>query len=577
MSKRVKREEINFIKEKIHLHSPEVELQSVTFYHIPQFASLRGFVDFFDCIPELSVWLKKIQNWPEPQKGHILLVIHGLMKVGKTAVLKLIPHILPNYFAHFQCCFISFEMFPKTSVFDFLKRFYYHLGTWMFDTFRYSIPILIGGESVETFKQAIERMLTTISKNYEGHVFYLFDDVQRWFQLLNADLDPSVVNFFKNMVGNYPKQYFVITGNGMATTWSVFLETSTEDGFGKSIFSFEIPSICHRSTMEWCGTKLKTQELVSYAKNPAQLIFLNLKLLNSKKNPSNVKELEHFIQTEVDTKYIEEFLQDVFPLIQKSTPTVRQHLRRLALGISTEPPKDNWKYYLNNFANSYTPVTGFKLIQWNTETNNAPLDPNIKHFIGLKSSLFSIFLSIFINSDGKINECSITEWNEYKCLPLLLYHNNIVDDVSNIGSLCDSIEALWLGKEFEDSKTKSNCHTLERVCKSLFFTHNYILDINSYSHHQWFQLVLNYAQKKFQLDEKQNAFQKFMQNIIETKDTKFDYWYCTLFKLTRIYCFSQMHDLVARKLIVEVFPPWIIELVNQLTKEISFLHTTITP
>lgn len=569
MAKRVKREhQFDLKKEEIFPNSNDENLKRVCFYPGTQnqFQWLGGFLDYFDCISQLENWLKKVQTFKLNTKGHPLLVINGLVKVGKSAVLELIPFILPKHFPKFEVCSISFLAYSIETAYDFFQQFYAELYNWAFKTFQIPVraPVI---DSVQGYQVAIEDLIDEISKKYDGYVFYLFDEIQRWFLLTKEEIRRSeAFAFFKILVGDYDKQYFIVTGSGMATAWNGFLKAPPHGHrLANTITSIDIPEICDSQIMEWCVRKLNMTDFIHYVKNPAQLVFLKIKLFSIKITSS----IDDFIRKEVDVKYIEEFILDMIPLLQEVDETNRKYMRALALGIATEPPKGIFRHYLNNFVNQNIPINDLNsLNNWNIETNNSPLPQDINHFIGLRSSQFSSLVTMFINPDGILNKDVLNEWKSNFVLPISISQFKNTDFVAIVGSLCENINGEWERNPVNDP----NHQLIEDTCQKIFNKYQYVLNVNTYVNIPWFQCVYKNAYQQFTKDKRYNNWDVIDKNIIQPKNGTFNYWYCTLFKLSRNYLFHQVSDLSARIALVKTFPPWIFELIEELMKNVSALN-----
>jgi len=573
MNKKVKREGGSFKDSGkiIFENDPNPEFREIIFYPSSKFDPLGGFIDYYQCVPQLEFWIKQVQNWFQNKKGHPLLVINGFVKVGKSTVLDIIPQLLPDYFTDFQICRLSFEIFPIKTAFDFFTQLYDSLSRWSLINLKVQV-ILPLQQTIGAYKVAIIDLLATISKQYAGTVFYLFDEIQRWFQLPFDELEKAVVfAFFKDMVGNYERQYFVVTGSGMATAWNAFLKAPPNGHrLANTIISLDIPELCNESTLKWCATKLSNSDhLLPFVKNPAQLIFIHIKLSTTVKVPSNDDELDKFIQNEIDEKYIEEFVQDMLPLLEKIDKAQRVYMRQLALGIATDTPKGIWSHYLNNFVDDKIPIDEIHSDMWKTETNNTPIDQKLKYFVGLRSSLFSTLMKMFINSDGELNPSTLREWNTNNRFPISIRQYRLLDDLYQIASKCENINPVWKGTPINDP----TCQTIENECTALFKQYNFELNLNSYQHHKWFQVVFTYAQQQYQAKPLHNNYDQIDKNIINhTRGPTFNFWYCTLLKLTRNYLAHKGSDFAARKTLVDNLPSWTPELITVLAKKIPDLN-----
>lgn len=251
---------------------------------------------------------------------------------------------------------------------------------------------------------------------------------------------------FKDMVGNSERQYFVVTGSGMATAWSAFLNAPPHGhALASTIFSINIPELCHKPTLEWCAPQLNAEKLLPFVTNPAQLIFFYLQYSSAQVTLSSDDDLNRFIDEEIDRKYVQEFVQDLLPLlnqlVKEGNTTTFVSMRRLAVGIGTETPKGECSDYLKHFLTNI-PIDQVHLDLWNSETNNAPLPPNLQHFIGLRSRLFSTLVKIFITPNGNINATAEREWINKKRLPISVSQFQFVDGLFAVSSTCEKINPV---------------------------------------------------------------------------------------------------------------------------------------
>jgi len=504
------------------------------------FRPLPGFVDYYECIPLLRQWCAKLQEWESQfpnTKGHLLCVVNGFVKVGKSAVLDLIPEVVPSYFQDFHICQLSFESYSRKTALDFLSNLFTDIEYWARTELNLSIPPPIDKTSLSSVRKSIVYALMFISGNYNGKVFYLIDEVQRMFQLPKEELDASsMFAYFKELVGNYQRQYFVVTGSGMATAWNAFFKAPANGHrLANTIFQIDIPEKCDDlKILEWCVENTSDKDfgipnLTNYFANPAQFVFMWLKINAAKKRPTNEQELNDLLQTEVDTKYLQEFVDDTIPLLSHSLADDRKYLCELVLGITQMQPY-GYSDYLKPFIEQVPTAQNAKL--WNAEHPTEAL-PN-GSFVHLRSNQFSALVTMFFSADGTIIENVLAQFTGHKSLPISIYKWNMKNAVSYLGSLCEGINPTWKGKPFQDPNDEQVCKVVERICGQVFSKHNLQLDCNTYLTHSWFQLVFHHPASALNY----NAIET---NVLNNPNRKpiYSYWYCTLLKLSQNLLFHR--------------------------------------
>jgi hypothetical protein len=109
------------------LDTREINNCQIVFHPIPGFGIFEGFVDHFNCLPQLQRWIENVKNAKSQETDVSTLIITGIVKVGKSTVLDLIPYLLEQqHFAYgnFKICRICFEYFTRDNAVNFFQRLY---------------------------------------------------------------------------------------------------------------------------------------------------------------------------------------------------------------------------------------------------------------------------------------------------------------------------------------------------------------------------------------------------------------------------------------------------------------------
>jgi len=278
---------------------------------------------------------------------------------------------------------------------------------------------------------------------------------------------------------------------------------------------------------------------------------------------------------EVDTKYLQEFVDDTVPLLSQSGADERKYLCELVLGITQKKP-----YGLSNYLKFFVDEipTAQNESVWRAEQLD-PTEPLPKGtFFRLRSSKFSSLVTMFFSADGTMREDVVAEFTGNKSLPITIYKWNMKCAINYLGSLCECINPTWKGIRIQDAYQQQGCtktaveclqdeqicNDIERICGEVFSNNNFQLDHNTYLTQSWFQLVFNYPGNT----ANHNVFEA---NVLNNPNRKhnYGYWYCTLLKLSRNYLSHKSAVEKATQDFIAVMPNWTHELLVQLMKSIQ--------
>jgi len=224
--------------------------------------------------------MKEVRDEEDATRGNTTLFINGQHKTGKSTVLDIIPDLLEKVevFPEYKICQINFYDFPSTDRNSFLRKFYIALISFARTELNLEFSFNFLDSSAERWAIEIGSLMQQISKKYNGKVFYLLDEVQRWFQ---APMIPDDANVFKSITA-HKNQFFAITGSGMATTWNAIIEMRAHSfELFTCLYKINVPYKSSTELMNFCLEKLgikdenekKLWTNNTYIQNIAEIFF----------------------------------------------------------------------------------------------------------------------------------------------------------------------------------------------------------------------------------------------------------------------------------------------------------------
>jgi hypothetical protein len=410
-------------------------------------------LDYCDLVGQFEIWLEKIsKNFPPPYPH---CVMDGIVKIGKsTAVNVLLPRLIASRGIPHVIHQVSFEDYPTKSSLDFCCKL------------KASLEIFAGDQGVQlgslssmqptslgACQEIVKSILCKISENFTAKKifgFFIWDEIQRWFQGPATDLG-EMHSFFKAVVSsdnrNRSNQFFVVTGSGMITACNAYSRIKPNGHtILESSHRIHILPNSDDAVVDLLLKQVKTTypdfekdrnfsfgDLLSKvgSKSPATICYV---LALSVRNPE--QSLDQLCMT-YEKKLYDEFMSDLAPMLDQLTKGQCKLLRDLANGIAIKKVEGWHAPFFDGFVKEY-PRNEIEAV-WQAECSGPPPDKTF----GFIASHFTNMVSLLISKDGSKNVELIAAWTNNATLPSI-YKHRFLEGLGDVGEdIASKVPNTW--------------------------------------------------------------------------------------------------------------------------------------
>ena len=400
-------------------------------------------IDYCQIVQHLQAWVDAVVR--TKKAPYALCSITGFVKVGKSTALNFIlPALLYRQFkTDFQICKIDFSSLPDSSTaLNVLSNLLETVSDWANKniesfSFVYSTPSTIivckknqksknpkkppkiqkkknPQKCFNSWRSFLEA-LSIHCANKKTRVFFLWDEIQRFFQIAEkSDLNNLYIAFKNIATGHYDNLYFAVTGSGMVQAWTAFSRAPANGhtvlGLASNVFikpnsSLEVANLCKdKLRKEYPGLNETLFENVP--NTPASICWFARDYYKS--SILNISEWDEAAFNKLESKYRFEFEQDMLPVIRDMTKETKNIMLDLSLGICDQDLRLLFSYlkdYFDPFIIPYDPTSTQVVLNWEKRHGKTRAIPSdLKGFI---RSEFSDLIVQHIRLDGSVVDTSL--------------------------------------------------------------------------------------------------------------------------------------------------------------------------
>ena len=432
------------------------------------------------------------------------IMVNGLVKTGKSIACKhIFPAIAAKHFPEALFGYIDLEVQGVSIGCEYIDGIS-HLRDALWDYLVQTLGIVMekseGIQPVTSIESDIHRYIRA-ARDFGTTNFLVIDELQRIFQLSNGERVQTIFKFMVNETeGFHSRLRIVFTGSTLVRAWNEILKcTSNNFPPYTNIELVQLSSSCKDVDLERARAILSKhypeipKDMYMDGTNPATLSYYASTWAKEQKSKTGEllkgKERIDYAIHCVEEKFKNEFLADIFPLLQELPSEKRKVLYELTQS-TLENPRDS-------IGTLYTVFSPFVKIETFAEASRWKFHP----------SYFSFFIERYIDSDGNLKSDDVSSYllSYYYKYESLLPRALIGDHVKK-----PHHEPTLLSAE------------VESILKDHFQRCGETIDKTTYATHRLFQYLLQH--------EKNSAGKS---NFNGVNHNAYDSYYCLMLVMLR--------------------------------------------